>query len=109
MRLYEFAGPDPMVTKLVAVTDQFKTDLEKGKANSNMSIPDFLQYLKKFDIIIDKTDLYDMIKKMPLKNLISNIQGDKITFKGLENPETPPDEESKKIVAGMAKKAVGQQ
>jgi hypothetical protein len=50
-----------------------------------------------------------MIKKMPLKNLISNIQGDKIIFKGFGKPEAPPDEESKKIVAGMAKQAVGQQ
>jgi hypothetical protein len=109
MRLYEFAGPDPMVTKLVAVTDQLKSDLEKGEADPNMTLPNFLQYLKKFDIIIDKTDLYDMIKKMPLKNLISNIQGDKIIFKGFGKPEAPPDEESKKIVAGMAKQAVGQQ
>lgn len=109
MRLYEFTGSDPMITKLVAVSDQLKSDLDKGKTNPNMSVPDFLQYLKKFDIIYDKSDLYDMIKKMPLKNLISNIQGDNIIFKGFGTPETPPDEESKKIVAGMAKKAVGQQ
>lgn len=107
MRLYEFAGPDPMVTKLVAVTDQLKSDLEKGQADTNMSVPDFLQYLKKFDIIYDKTDLYDMIKQLPLKNLISNIQGDKIVFKGFGTPEAPPEEESKKVVAGMAKHAVG--
>lgn len=107
MRLYEFAGPDPMVTKLVAVGDQLKSDLEKGQADPNMSVPDFLQYLKKFDIIYDKTDLYDMIKQLPLKNLISNIQGDKIVFKGFGTPEAPPEEESKKVVAGMAKHAVG--
>lgn len=107
MRLYEFAGPDPMVTKLVAVADQLKTDLEKGQADPNMSLPDFLQYLKKYDIMLDKTDLYDMIKQLPLKNLISNIQGDKIVFKGFGTPEAPPEEESKKVVAGMAKKAVG--
>lgn len=107
MRLYEFAGPDPMVTKLVAVGDQLKSDLEKGQADPNMSVPDFLQYLKKYDIIYDKTDLYDMIKQLPLKNLISNIQGDKIVFKGFGTPEAPPEEESKKVVAGMAKHAVG--
>jgi len=108
MRLYEFAGSNPMVTKLVAVGDQLKSDLEKGEADQNMSLPDFLQYLKKFDIILDKTDLYDMIKKLPLKNLISNIQGDKIVFKGFGTPEAPPDDESKNIVAGMAKQAAGQ-
>lgn len=109
MRLYEFAGPDPMVTKLVAVSDQLKADLENGKADPNMSLPDFLQYLKKFDIIVDKTDLYDMIKKLPLKNLITNIQGDKIIFKGFGTPEAPPEEESKKVVAGMAQQAASQQ
>jgi|LakMenEpi03Aug12_release.lakeMendotaPanAssembly.Ray.scaffolds.fasta_scaffold456345_1 hypothetical protein len=107
MRLYEFAGPNPMVTKLVAVGDQLKSDLEKGQADPNMSVPDFLQYLKKYDIIYDKTDLYDMIKQLPLKNLISNIQGDKIVFKGFGTPEAPPEEESKKVVAGMAKHATG--
>ena len=107
MRLYEFAGPDPMATRLVAVADQLKSDLEKGEADPNMSLPDFLQYLKKFDIILDKTDLYDMIKQLPLKNLITNIQGDRIVFKGFGTPEAPPEDESKKIVAGMAKQAVG--
>jgi hypothetical protein len=107
MRLYEFAGPNPMVTKLVAVADQLKSDLEKGEADSNMSLPDFLQYLKKYDIILDKTDLYDMIKQLPLKNLISNIQGDRIVFKGFGTPEAPPEDESKNIVAGMAKHATG--
>ena len=97
-----------MVTKLVAVADQLKSDLEKGEADSNMLIPDFLQYLKKYDIILDKTDLYDMIKQLPLKNLISNIQGDKIVFKGFGTPEAPPEDESKNIVAGMAKKATVQ-
>jgi hypothetical protein len=105
MRLYEFA--DPMITKLVAIADQLKSDLEQGDADPNMSVPDFLQYLKKYDIIYDKTDLYDMIKKLPLKNLISNIQGDNIVFKGFGTPEAPPEDESQSIVAGMAKKATG--
>ena len=106
MRLYEFAGSDPTVTKLVAVTDQLKTDLEKGRADSNMSLPDFLQYLKSYDIILDKSDLYDMIKNMPLKTLISNIQGDKIIFKGFDDPEVADKDESQKIVANMAKDAM---
>jgi hypothetical protein len=46
-----------------------------------------------------------MIKQLPLKNLISNIQGDKIVFKGFGTPEAPPADDSKKIVAGMAQNA----
>jgi len=107
MRLFEFA--DPMVTKLVAVSDQLKTDLKKKGVDPNMSLPDFLHYLRKFDIILDKSDLYDMIKNPPLKSLISNIQGDKIIFKGFQTPEAPPEDQSQQIVAGMAKQAAGQQ
>lgn len=105
MRFFEFAGSDPTVTKLVAVSDQLRTDLDNKKVDPNMSLPDFLQYLKKYDILVDKTDLYDMIKNMPLKNLISNIQGDKIIFKGFSTPEAPPEDESQKIVSAMAKNA----
>jgi hypothetical protein len=48
-----------------------------------------------------------MIKKPPLKNVISNIQGEKVVFKGQagETPDiesTTPDDQ-KKIVAQMAK------
>jgi hypothetical protein len=108
MRLYEFANVDPMVTKLVAVSDQLKSDLDNGEADPNMSVPEFLHYLKKFDIILDKTDLYDMIKTMPLNKLITNIQGDKIVFKDFSDPEAPPEEEGQKVVAGMAQQAAGQ-
>lgn len=109
MRLNEFFDADSMVTKLVAVSDMLKTEVEKSKKNPDWSVNKLLKYLKKYDIIVDKTDLYDMIKKMPLKSVISNIQGDKVIFKGKEEPEKPADEESKKIVAGMAQKASGQQ
>ncbi len=47
-----------------------------------------------------------MIKKPPLKNKISNIQGDKVIFKGQETPVEPEEEESKKVVKQMAQKAM---
>jgi len=106
MRLYEFIKSDPTVTKLVAVTSQLKTDLEKGRADPNMSLPEFLKYLSNYDIILDKTDLYNMIKVMPLKDLISNIQGDKIIFKGFDEPMSAPEDENKEVVANMAKHAL---
>jgi hypothetical protein len=106
MNLFELFDPDVMVTKLVAVTDQLKSDIEDKKTNPEMSTTDFLKYLKKYDIIVDRTDLYDMIKKMPLKNLISNIQGEKIEWRGNEEaPEETPDEKSKETVAKMAQQA----
>jgi hypothetical protein len=107
MFLSEIAEPDPKITRLVTIVDQLKTDVDNGKMKSDWTVDQLLSYFRKYDIIIDKNDLYKMIKKPPLKNAISNIQGDKVVFKGQEG-ETPdiesttPDDQ-KKIVAQMAK------
>jgi hypothetical protein len=107
MFLSEIAEPSPKITRLVTVVDQLKTDLDTGKIKSEWTVDQLLNYFRKYDIIIDKTDLYKMIKKPPLKNVISNIQGDKIVFKGQDSEvpvikSTTPDDQ-KKIVAQMAK------
>jgi hypothetical protein len=51
-----------------------------------------------------------MIKKPPLQNVISNIQGDTVIFKGHEpapvTPEMPDQENSQKVVAQMAQSAM---
>jgi len=104
MRLFELSNPDPLITKLVAVSDQLKTDLDQDQIKTNMSVEDFIEYLQKYDITIDINDLYNMIKKPPLKNIIDNIQGDNIVFKGFNEPELP-DEEEKDVVKQMAQKA----
>lgn len=106
MRLYEFVNTDTLVTKLVAVSDQLKTDLEDQTVDSEMSVTEFLNYLQKYDITLDKLDLYNMIKKPPLKNLIKNIQGEKIIFKGMSSSDDEQDsDEQQKIVKSMADKA----
>ena len=51
-----------------------------------------------------------MIKKPPLQNVISNIQGDTVIFKGHEpaatTPAMPDQENSQKVVAQMAQSAM---
>jgi len=104
MFLYELDETRPLAIKIVALVDQLKTQLAKGQI-SNWSVDQLLQYFQKYDIILDVTDLYSMIKKPPLRDVISDIQGDHVIFKGSEDPEAPEDEQQK-IVANMAKKAV---
>ena len=103
MRLYEFAQ-DPLITKIVTVADQLKSDLDDGTIQPEMSLQDFIEYLQVFDITLDPNDLYNMIKKPPLNKLISNIQGDQVIFKGFGTVEQPEDEK-KKVVQQMAKSA----
>lgn len=103
MRLYEFAT-DPLIPKLIAVTDQLKSDLDDGTISSDMSLDTFIKYLQEFDITLGANDLYNMMKKPPLNQLISNIKGDQVVFKGYGTIDQPEDEK-KKIVQQMAKSA----
>ena len=106
MRLFELSNPNPLLVRLVAVTSQLTSDIDSGVEHSDWTVDELLQYYKDNDIILAKDDLYNMIKNPPLKNKISNIQGDKVIFKGQETPVKPEEEESKKVVKQMAHKAM---
>lgn len=105
MRLFEFAG-SPLLVKLVATTSQLKSEIDSGKTHSDWTVPELLQYYRDNDIVIDKSDLYTMIKKPPLDQSIENIQGDKVIFKGQTPEQEVGPDENQKIVQQMAKSAM---
>jgi hypothetical protein len=106
MRLYEFDPANSLIPKIVAVSDQLKTDLSDEQLQSGMTVDELLTYFQKYDIVLDKMDLINMIKKPPLKNMISNIQGDHIVFKGAgDDTEADDQADSQNIVASMADRA----
>lgn len=104
MRLFEFSGPAPVLTKLVTVADQLKTDLDSGDTHPTWTVDQLLDYFRQYDIPLDVTDLYNMIKLPPLNKIIDNIQGDDVIFKGQEDTDAPPDK-NKEIVKSMAQDA----
>jgi hypothetical protein len=106
MRLFELSNPNPLLVRLVAVTSQLTSEIDSGDQHSDWSVDELLNYYKDNDIILAKDDLYDMIKKPPLKNKISNIQGDKVIFKGQDSPVEPEEEDNKKVIDQMAHKAM---
>ena len=108
MRLFEFDSDPGTSAKLVAVTDQLKTDLENNKLNFGMTTDQLLDYFQEYNIILDVSDLYNMIQVPPLKQVITNIQGDKVVFKGQSDDSENPNQESEqeKVVAQMAKRAM---
>ena len=105
MRLYEFAG-NPLLVRLVATTSQLKSEIDSGEVHSDWTVPELLQYYRDNDIIIDKSDLYNMIKNPPLDQSIENIQGDNVIFKGQTPEQELEPDEDKKVVAQMAKSAM---
>ena len=103
MRLFEFSDIDPLRVKLVAVPSQLATQTEP------MTADEFLTVLNKNSIALDKRDLFDIVKKDPLRNIIADVSDDKVIFKGqeddLEGQEQGPDE-NEKIRQQMASKQV---
>lgn len=108
MRLFEFAGNDPLRVKLVAVASQLKSRISDTNTKEPMSTDALIELLAQNDIEVDKSDLYDMVKKEPLSNIIQNINGHEVLFKG----QTSSDEgdldpgENEKTREKMAKSAM---
>lgn len=105
MRLFEFDA-SPLVVSLVASTNQLMHEIESGKTKPDWTVAELLQYYRDNDIIIDKSDLYNMIKQPPLNKFITNIQGENVIFKGQSEPGEQAPDENKKVVQQMAKKAM---
>ena len=111
MRLYEFADPDQdnaRAVEIIAVSNELKQDVENRKIDpANFSTDELIDYFDERGIILDPQNLYSMIKKLLLKGIISNIQGDKVVFKGEEPIDTTdtPDE-NQATVANMAQSAM---
>lgn len=108
MFLYELDN-NAIAPKLVALVNQLKQDLDDGEVSADFTVDQLLDYFQNYDVILDVEDLYNMIKVPPLKDLIQNIQGDEVIFKGQEE-KTPkydaPEGDDKKTVAQMAKRAM---
>lgn len=110
MHLFEFDNIDPLVDSIVVAVDQLKSDLEKSEIDFDWDVDTLLKYFQKYDIILDRSDLEEMVKKAPLNKIVKNIQGDKVIFKGQEQDKLTasgsPNKDAKKTVSQMAKKAM---
>lgn len=107
MRLFEFDNDidRAKVSKIVALTNQLKQDLDSGEIGPGFTTDNLLDYFRQYDVVLDRTDLYNMVKVPPLKDVITNIQGDTVVFKGQSGASEAPEDENQKVVAQMAKQA----
>ena len=113
MRLNEFVEPaedKALAASIIAVSNHLQQQVETGEINpDNYTVDDLLDLFQSQDIILDVQDLYTMLDKPLLKGIISNIEGDKVVFKGDEpvsmDPNEQPDD-SQKVVANMANSAM---
>ena len=109
MKLFEFADDNPLRVKLVAVVSQLKSRMQDTNNQEPMSTDAFLNLLKQNGVDIDISDLYDMVKKDPLVNIIKNINRHQVVFKGQESGDEESDlqpGENEKTLEKMAKSAM---
>ena len=108
MFLYELAGPDPLTIRLIAVLNQLKSNIESGKEKPDWTTDELLSFLEDNGIMLEKENLFDLVKTAPLNNIISNIQGDSVIFKGQQEmtPNTDDETQSQQVVNQMAHKAM---
>ena len=108
MRLFEFAGKDPIITKLVVLSNQLQSSLDSGEIKGEWTTEQLLNFLSANGVNVDEPDIYDMIKKPPLSKVISSIDNDVVTFKGQEQPDLPTSDQaqSQQVVKQMAKSAM---
>ena len=105
MRLFEFIDDDSLRLKLTAMCVELRADaLKTGKI---LTTDEFVQKLTSLGIPIETSDLFDMVKKEPLKNFIADISGENVIFKGQKGAEEADDQDKQeKIVKDMATKAL---
>lgn len=109
MREFDRDQDSAMVSQIVALTNQLQQDMETGKIDADNYTVDQLQdYFQQYDVILDVNDLYNMVRVPPLKDVITNIQGDKVVFKGHQGDtaKKPEGGDSEKTVKQMAKRAI---
>jgi hypothetical protein len=105
MRLFEFAENDPLRVKLTTVASQLESDYQNS--NEPLSLDDFLTILRTEGVSIDKSDIYDIIKKEPLVNIIDSIEQGNVIFKGQVNDQGEPEpSENEKTLQQMASRQV---
>lgn len=111
MRLFEFAGKDPIITKLVVLSNQLRTAVDDGEIQGDWTTEQLLDFLHQNGINVDEPDIFDMAKKPPLNKVINSIENDVVSFKGVESDapdqsQAPSPDQSQAVVQQMAKSAM---
>lgn len=108
MHLYEFTN-DYLAANIITAVDNLKQKIDKGEITKNFTMDELLNYFQNYGIDLNPVDIFTMSQVAPLKSLVHPVSGKEIRFKGLPQDPTPteslPPQQSKQVVAKMAKKA----
>lgn len=110
MLILEVEQPGVDTGKLAALTQFLIGRAKDTNAAKTISTQAFLQLARSMGISLSQQQLATMVTQPPLSALISNVEPDKITFKGAEpevdDSDMNPDQ-ARATVDKMAKRAAG--
>jgi hypothetical protein len=108
VKLYEFDAADHDMIVLTGVVSQLYNRIKDTGFDKEYSLRALLSKLSERGLDIDREEFIDMIKNPPLKNLISDIRGNKVIFKGQSDStdsEIEAPDASTDTLEKMAKRA----
>lgn len=85
----EFDKDDPLRVATTAALSRVRADIEDSAYKGKFTVDALKQELEKNGVRMNKAQMIELLKQEPWKNLISDIKGDKVLFKG-----DPDDDQS---------------
>ena len=118
MYISELDNSSDEVDAILVAADQLETLRKQGQLKNNWSLNQFTKWLNGYlyqidsNLILDNSDVLKMAssEQNPFKKTIQNIQNNEVVFKGNQGqppPEKSTADNSKDVVAKMAKKTIG--
>jgi hypothetical protein len=107
MRLVEFDTSTIDTEELIALSQFLLARAEDTGAEKRISVSAFLKIAGDMGISFTKDQLLSQASLPPLNNLIANVEGDEIIFKGNETPDTTMSvSNAQNVVNTMSKRAL---
>lgn len=107
MLLYEFVEDNTDMIVLTGVVSQIYNRIKDTGFDKKYSLDALLNTLSDRGIDLDREKFIEMVKHQPLKNLIANVEGDSVVFKGesSEDSENVDMDDTTGTLEKMAKRA----
>lgn len=107
MLLYEFVEDNTDMILLTGIVSQIYNRIVDTGFDKKYSLDALLNTLSDRGIDLDRDKFIEMTKHQPLKNLIANVEGDKVVFKGEngDNSKNMDMDDTTGTLEKMAKRA----
>lgn len=107
VKLYEFETDDHDLVKLTGIVSQIHNRIKDTGYDKKFSLEALLNILRDRELDITPEQFIEMSQNSPLKNIIANVSGNSIVFKGESDVSTDVEkpDETTSTLEKMAKRA----